>query len=226
MLTILHGDDTTASYLRLQELLSTYTGVPKIRLSVENPQMIYQEIFSQDILGTQKVIIAQDLLSSKKIEADSLKNIPPESAVFFWEKKELPASILKKIPREIVIQAFKPSPALFKLLDTIGIDSKVSVKLLQQLSDAKGGVSWHIENRLFLLILVKMGLSSAEISEINGRLMQDWQLSKIQNQSKYIGLSDLKRLFSSILKLEMMLKSGLVNNDEKTLISLMLLKHS
>jgi len=58
--------------------------------------MLYQEIFGQDILGSQKVVIAQDLLSSKKIEAEYLKNIPETSAVFFWEKKELRRRYLKK----------------------------------------------------------------------------------------------------------------------------------
>lgn len=226
MLTILHGEDTTASYLRLQELVSNYAGSQKIRLSSENAQMLHQEIFGQDILGTQKVIIAQDLLSSKKIDPESLKNIPATSAVFFWEKKELPLSILKKIPTPSVIQIFKPNPVLFKLLDSIGTNSKLSLELLQQLPDAKGGLTWHIENRLFLLILTKIGLNSMQVSEINGRPMQDWQWGKIQNQSKYLSLSDLKRLFASTLKLEMMIKSGLANQDEKSLISLMLLKHS
>lgn len=226
MLTILHGEDATASYLRLQELLSDFTDIPKIRLSSENPEMLYQEIFGQDILGTQKVIVAQDLLSSKKIDTESLKNIPTTSTVFFWEKKELPPSILKKIPPPAVIQIFKPNPVLFKLLDTIGVNQKLSLELLQQLSDARGGLTWHIENRLFLLILMKMGLNSAQVAEINGRPIHDWQWGKIQNQSRYINLTDLKRLFASTLKLEMMIKSGHTNQDEKSLISLMLLKHS
>ncbi len=226
MLTILHGEDTTASYLRLQELLSNFTDIPKIRLSSENPEMLYQEIFGQDILNSQKVIIAQDILSSKKINTESLKDIPTTSTVFFWEKKELPPSILKKIPLPAVIQIFKPNPVLFKLLDTIGINQKLSLELLQQLSDARGGLPWHIENRLFLLILMKMGLNSAQVAEICGRPIQDWQWGKIQNQSRYINLTDLKRLFASTLKLEMMIKSGLANHDEKSLISLMLLKHS
>ena len=226
MLTILHGEDTTASYLRLQELLSNFTDIPKIRLSSENPEMLYQEIFGQDILGTQKVIIAQDLLSSKKIDTDSLKNISTTSIVFFWEKKELSPSILKRIPPPAVIQIFKPNPVLFKLLDAIGVNQKLSLELLQQLSDARGGLTWHIENRLFLLILMKMGLNSAQVAEISGRPIQNWQWGKIQNQSRYINLTDLKRLFASTLKLEMMIKSGLANQDEKSLISLMLLKHS
>lgn len=226
MLTILHGEDTTAAYLKLQELVSNYTDFPKIRLSSENSEILYQQLFAEDILGTQKVIVAEDLLSSKKIEASSLKNIPTASVVFFWEKKELSESILKQVPPSAIVQVYKPNPVLFKLLDSIGVNSNLSLELLQQLSDARGSLTWHIENRLFLLILMKMGLDSAQVAEINGRPMQDWQWGKINNQSRYLNLADLKRLFASTLKLEMMIKSGLANQDEKSLISLMLLKHS
>lgn len=226
MLTILHGEDTTASYLKLQELLSAYAGVQKIRLTAENSQMFYQTIFGQDILDTKKVVIAQDLLSLKEISASYLKNVPPDAVVFFWERKELPASILKKIPTSAVTQIFKPNPVLFKLLDNIGINPKASIELLQEFSDVRSNLTWHIENRLFLLILIKMGLNSIQIAEISGRPMQNWQWAKIQNQSKHANLTNLKRLFASTLKLEMMIKSGLANQNEKTLISLMLLKHS
>jgi len=226
MLTILHGEDTTASYLRLQELLSGYSNIPKIRLSTENSDMLYQEIFGQDILGSQKVVIAQDLLSSKKIEAEYLKNIPETSAVFFWEKKELPQTLLKKMPPHANIQIFKPNPILFKLLDVIGVNQKLSLEFLQQLTDTRSGLTWHIENRLFLLILAKMGINSTDVGQISGKAMLDWQWGKIQNQARRVGLLDLKRLFASTLKLEMMIKSGLANQNEKNLISLMLLKHS
>lgn len=226
MLTILHGKDTTASYLGLQKLLSTYSGFQKVRLSAEDSQALYQELFTQDIFDTQKVIIAEDILSLKEFNADNLKNIPKTLNVIFWEKKELTQSILEKLPTSSIVQIFKPNPVLFKFLDAIGIDSKLSLTLLQQLPDTNGGLTWQIENRILQVILIKVGLDITQVSKIIGKHIQNFQWNIMQNQSKYVSLSDLKRLFSSTLKLEMMIKSGLVNNDEKTLISLMLLKHS
>ncbi len=225
MSIVLHGEDIQNSYLELQNTLRQYQNLQKLRLSSENDQSINVALFSIDMFEAKKVVIGEDLIASKKVDPKSLTTIPEGNIVIFWEKKELPASTLKLFPQGTTIKLFKANPVLFKFLDSIGSRNAVQQGLLDKLENTKVALTWQIENRLFLLILLKLGYSAKRISEITKKPMQDWQFEKLQTQARNLNLNLLKKLFSSTLKIETLIKSGLTNQAEKNLISLMLLKH-
>jgi len=225
MLTLLHGEDTLASYQELQNILKKYQKLPRLRLSPENSHSAFQAIFTIDMFEPKKLIIAQDLICQKQIDPKELNNLPITHQIIFWEKKELPRLTLNHFPKETTIKLFKPDPILFKFLDSIGAKNSLQQLHLKKLQDTKLSLTWQIENRLYLLILTKLGYSAKKISEITKKPLADWKMRKLQQQAKSLNLGQIKRLFSSTLKIETMIKSGQTNQDEKDLISLMLFKH-
>ncbi len=225
MLILVHGEDIQNSYLELQNVIGKYQDFTKQRLSAESSQLAYQALFTTNMFETKKVTIGEDLISNKLINPNDLNKLSAGDIVILWEKKELPPSTLNLLPKETVIKLFKPNPILFKFLDSIGTGSNNQQTLLGKLGDSKVSLTWQIENRLFLLILIKLGYSAKKISDISKKPLQNWQMEKLQYQARALNLATLKRLFSSTLKIETIIKSGQTNQDEKSLISLMLFRH-
>jgi hypothetical protein len=225
MVYIIHGSDTQSSYLRLQELTTSLKDYRKVLISKENLDMLHQTLFSQDLFDTNKMVIVENLISDKKIEAKNLKSLSQKSMVIFWEDQEIPASRLRGFLNIAKIENFKLPQTLFYFLDSISPSYKKTLFYLSKLAKDQKGLSWHLENRLLQLLLAKLNLSQAEASQIMGKNIAPWQWQKITSQAKIFEFDKLKTLFSAVLKIETLVKTGVSSFSEPTLITLMLVKY-
>lgn len=225
MIYLLHGEDTQASYARLQAIISSQTSSKKIVITQDNIDLLTQAIFSSDLFNSQNIVVLEDLINSKKVKASDFKNLPKSQLVILWEKFQLPTSNVKAFQAIANIENFKPPSTLFYFLDSIAPNSKKALYFLAKLEPNIKSIPWHLENRLLLLILAKLKLSEGQASQISGRNIAAWQWQKIANQANMFELKKLKDMFANALKIETLIKTGATTIAEKTLINLMLTKH-
>ncbi len=225
MIYFIHGSDIQASYLRLQELITSFKDYRKVSIFKENIDMLYQTLFSQDLFETNKLVVVENLLSDKKINTKDLKSLSQKTMVIFWEDQEISASRLKDFLNIAKIENYKLPQTLFYFLDSISPNSKNTLINMAKLEKDQKGLSWHLENRLFQLILAKLNLTQTEASQIIGKTIAPWQWQKITSQARIFELGKLKTLFSAVLKIETLVKTGVSSLTESTLISLMFVKY-
>lgn len=225
MIYLLHGQDTQASYARLQAIISSQTSNKKIIITQENLGLLAQALFSSDLFESQSTIVLEDLISSKKVKASDFKNLSKSQIVILWEKLQLSFSSLKSFQAIANIENFKSPSTLFYFLDSIAPNPKRALYFLSKLGSEVRSISWHLENRLLLLILAKLKFSEGQASQISGRNIATWQWQKIASQANLFELKKLKGMFANALKIETLTKTGATTIAEKTLINLMLSKH-
>jgi len=227
MIYILHGEDIYSSYNRLQQILENYPSHTRIRIDEKSSTNEFSDsILTQDLLGTGKIIICENFISSKRIKLADLKSVPKEADVIFWEKAQIFSSSLTKVDKDTRIEQFKPKPALYTFLDSISLNSTASLKHLNILRTGKKiSLNWHLAQRVQLLILAKLKFSREDSEKISGKSIENWQWQKIMQQANLINLTTLKKLFFGVIKIDYLIKSGKTNIDETYLISTLLVKY-
>lgn len=229
MIYILHGDDLDASYQKLAKLQTQYQDYEKTYLSQTDEESLYLNLFSKGLFESKKILICENLLSAKnikKLKPEIFKDITPGTIVIIWEKQEISQTILNKFKDLAQIEKFKLPTNLFNFLDSLSQEAKRPIYYLKKLEQEKvTAISWHLENRLLLLILSKLSFSQKEVSIVSGRNLASWQWEKIKQQSASLSIDTLKKMFTSTLRIETLVKSGKTQMPQSTLLSLMLLKY-
>ena len=227
MIFVLHGEDINASYARLSRILESNKDFQKVNLTEKNNnEDFYLSAFSGDLLSQGKIIVCENYLQSKKIASDILKKIPRDRIIIFWEHNQLTPQEIAKIRNIASIENFKPAPLIFYFLDSLSPNREKTFSLLSKiasLSDAN--LIYHLENRILLLILARIGASCQIAGKITRRTILDWQWTKIKRQADLFTLQKLLPLYSGILKLDNMIKTGATNMKEDILIPFLFLKY-
>lgn len=226
MITVIHGDDIESSYARLSALLDDQKDSTKIRLGAKTTSdQISQEIHTQDLLGTSKLIIVENFLSPlKKLPEKLFSQTPKDSAVIFWENKSLSPAKIAKLQKIAHVEYFKKPTELFRFLDNLIPHSSVAFSLLPKLQ-AEEGLIWQIQNRLFLLSLVKLNISHQDAAAISKKQIAPWQWQKLESQSAKFKKTSLLATFNASLKIDSLIKSGKTNLPAQTLITVLLTKY-
>lgn len=225
MIYVLHGEDYFSSYQRLSQILQSNKNLPKIYLKEETALSYEEVISSQDLINPQKIIVANDYLSSKKIKPEKIVD-NSDFIVIFHEKKELSKSSLNKFSAKVTVELFKPPQNLFYFLDSLSFQNKLTTEKFLKLSkENQEGLLWNIQNRFFLLILAKMNFTQEEASKVVERNIFDWQWQKLKDQSKRFDIETLKKIFNSTLRVDFLIKSGSTNMAQTDLLSLLFLKY-
>lgn len=226
MIYILHGEDTSSAYQRLTQILVNFPKHQKIKLTDKNSQEdFYLAVFSQDLISDEKVIICENLISSKKIKVDILAKIASNDTVIFWEHSQIPPPTLVKLKKYASIENFKPQPQIFRALDSLSSDAKRSISAISLLDSKEANLIYHLASRTLLLILAKLNFNLESSRKVTRKNIADWQWAKYQVQAQQFNLKTLMNLFSGVLKIDSLLKTGATNLNDKTLISVLLLKH-
>lgn len=228
MIYILHGDNAFSSYNHLTLLQSKYKDLEKIRLSDKNSYEDYvMANYSKSIFNTQRIIIIENFISLNKITPKEINtNVHTANVLIFWEKNKLFTNKLKSISANVKISEFKTPPTLFYFLDSISKGSKTALKNLEYIGQSdQVALLWNLTNRMYLIILAKLGIAKKSVSLIMGKQIQDWQWAKILDQSKKLSFLNLYRMMDGLLKIDYFAKSGKTSIDEKSMISLLLLKY-
>lgn len=226
MIIILHGEDTTASRARLRQIQNSAKGAQTIFLGAGTTQEeFYKHLLTNSFFEEEKLIVFEDyILGQKKFSTKILEDIPKNKIVIFYERAQLAPSKIAKVAKIAKIENFKPQGTLFPFLDSLYPKSKTAQILLWQLKDQRG-ILWHLQNRLFLMILAARGLTLGKAQQISGRKLADWQWARIKNQAAKFSLVSLLGLFSAALKVDQMIKKGQTDLDENALTSFLLLKY-
>lgn len=225
MIYLLHGDDTHASYLRLQSLIANSSFSQKVVISKDNVQLLNQELFSHDLFQTPKILICENLISSKKISSTDLKKVSYAQIIILWENQQISPASQKAFDEIAKIENFKLPQTIFYFLDALSPNPKRAIYHLSKFASETKSLNWHLQNRLFLLILAKLNLQEASTSQISGKNLAVWQRQKITAQASAFSLEKLKAMFTAALKIETLIKTGVTSIPETTLISLMLSKY-
>ena len=226
MIVILHGEDTASSRSRLHQIKNSLRGAKTDFLGPGTSQEeFYKHLLIDSLFKEEKIIVFEDYFSTqKKFTTKILEDIPKDKVVIFYERSQLAPYKIAKIVKLAKIENFKPQPVLFTFLDSLSPKSKAAQILLWQLAGQKG-ILWHLQNRLFLLILASRGLTLDKVEKISGRKLADWQWARIKNQAVQFSPANLISLFSASLKVDQMVKIGQTDFNEHTLTSFLLLKY-
>lgn len=230
MIQIIHGKNIGASNQRVLSQVNLTPKDQRVKLSSENSiDDLYQAVLTESLIDDKNLIICENFLSTKKIRPnDKIFNLIPQSkTVIFHELDLLSADILKKLPKTVTIELFKPEPKSFWFLDSITPKSKTSLLNLNRLDQKEKnyGLLSSLASRVLLLILAKLNLDIQTSSKISGFNLQPWQWSKIQSQSSTFSEDNLKAFFNGILKADLLIKSGSTAQSEEVLASLLLIKY-
>lgn len=227
MIYILHGENTDDSGKYLKSLLVQYKDIPKVRLAEKDKLEIFLEaVYEEDLFETDKLVLCQNWLSTKKIKLKSLKTIPPSRIVIFWEESKLTSLQTEKTKTDVQIKEFKPNAIIFWFLDSLSPDFLKSVRYLLQISsDKKTHLVWNLLLRVSLLIAAKSQVGREKSQEFFKRNIQQWQWDKISRQSDLFNLKKLIELYRGLLRLDYTLKNSISQVDEKSLVTILLLKY-
>lgn len=227
MIVVLHGENLDSSYKRLSEILDENKDHEKVRLDAKSPQEDFaQQIHTKSLLETPKLIIIEGFLAAqRKPKYEIFENIPKEVKIVFFEKTSLTPAKVTKLTKFAKLEHFKLESKIFYFLDSIRPKNQRLIKDLFSLGDDQSGLLWQIENRLLLMILAKLNTSMDSASKITKRHIFDWQWRKIRDQASNFETDTLISLFKSSIKIDFLIKSGQTNQNERSLVSIMLLKY-
>jgi len=227
MIYILHGENTEDSGKYLESLLSQYADTPKVLLTDKDKIEIFLEaVYAEDLFETNKVVVCQNWLSTKKVKLNSLSEIPKNRTVIFLEETKLTPGQRMETRPDIQIKEFKPQSTIFWFLDSLSPDFVKSARYLPQIdADKDNFLVWSLLMRVALLIAVKSGTGRENCAQFFKKNIQDWQWGKITRQADLFSLNKLTGLYRGLLRLDYATKNGTSAMDEKSLVAILLLKY-
>lgn len=234
MIYLLHGEDKTAAYIRLEQIIKTYPKAKRLNFSKENTRdELYMAIFGTSLLEDENILVVQNFLKDKKltVKDEIFKNTPQSTVLIFWEQGEITPAQIKSIAAAAKVEFFKLQSYIFQFLDSLSPDAKRSLSILRDLEYQQGSgpaaepIIWHISTRLILLILAKLGTSISQAGQISGRNLASWQWDRIKNQANQFDLKTLKNFLNGCLKADLAVKTGKTALNQPELAAFLMLKY-
>ncbi|MEK9146900.1 MAG: hypothetical protein AAB639_01750 [Patescibacteria group bacterium] len=217
MIYLLHGNDYESSYRRLNQIAAKYAGHKIIHLDKSTPREVLSQTLHESSFFPQKeIIILEDLISTQV-------RIPEEKDIIIWEKRAVLSNEIKKLPKSTIVELHNLKTTLFEFLDSLVPGSKKTHKLAKKQNEKN--LLWHLQNRLFLLLLVKTGFGANEASNLLHMNLVSWQWRKLQDQALRFSLSNLLDFYGGALKVDFLIKTGKTSLAPTTLTSVLLLKY-
>ena len=222
MITIIHGDDISASRKYFQDLKSKEKNVVSFGDGKITITDLVQNIEGSSLFGDTKSIFIEEFLTklkktneeSKEILEFLIKNY--KSANFaLWESKEISKRDLF-IFKDAIIKNFKLPQSIFLFLDNLKPNShlpggNLPLKLFHQMLDSeiKEELILFMMQRQFRLLLSLCHPERSEgfqIDEISR--LAPWQRSKLDKQAKSFSEEDLKKIYEKLYEIELAQKTG------------------
>lgn len=186
MITLLHGENVTASRKRLSEIKDNFDG-----------EVVYADLNSS--LESSSLFFSKRLLILENVLGVKLPEIDNDNLVF-WEGKKLSAtqitSFLKKYPKANV-EEFKIDPVVFKFVESIGPgNQKVMMPLWKKyMATEEPEIAMTMIVRQIKLMLVNEN-------------MAPWQKERLARQASLFGEERLKKMLGELLEIDYKNKSG------------------
>lgn len=213
MITLLHGDNQVLSRQKLNDLLTKAQNEKKEIIKLDGLQInlnaLIQSLTSTSLFGLQKLLVIENLFSriNSKEKGNIISYLKKEVFdydIIFWEKKEIPGTTTRWLPKSWVNQIFKISPAIFKLLDSLKPkNNQVLINYFHlSLRQENTELVFYLLTRRFRELIKATTLGN------DGMKGAPWQINKIINQSKGFTLNYLKDLYQKLLHLDYDIKTG------------------
>lgn len=227
MIYVLHGENTEDSVKYLKSLLSQYKDTPKVRLTDKDKLEIFLEtVYAEDLFETNKLVVCQNWLATKKVKLNSLSKIPQNRTIIFLEETKLSPPQTAKSSNKVQIKEFKPASTIFWFLDSLSPDFVKSARYLPQIeADKNNFLVWNLLMRVALLIAAKSGTGRENCAQFFKKNIQDWQWDRITRQADLFSLNKLIGFYRGLLRLDYATKNGISAMDEKSLVTILLLKY-
>jgi len=211
MITMIHGEDIAASrdyYWNLKQKMPDSVTLNGATISLTDLQ---QAVAGQDLFGTKKTVVIEDLFSKKKSPkdleqfTDILNN--SDADIILWESKELTPKQVGLL-KEKIIKLFKIPATIFALLDSIkpGGGKILIEQFHKTLEEKDPEFVLFMLTRLIRTLLAMQDNSSPTISEVSR--LAPWQRGKLDKQAKLFRVDQLLSLHEQLFNLERNMKTG------------------
>lgn len=205
MLTIIHGENITASRDKLVELITQTKdknkSIERLEVKKVNPGILESKLVKQDLFGTEIILIIEELHSlprSKQKEALIELIAKSEVEVILWEKRKLTPTMLKKFPQAKNVE-FKLSNALFNWLDSLGGNGKNKKQQLTTFHQTLKTEDPH----LCLIMLARQIRMLIQVKESGTMAGSPWMVQKIKKQSQSFELKQLLKIHHQLLRIDL-----------------------
>ncbi len=211
MITIIHGEDSQASYKHLSEIIDEKR-TQQIDIIIKDatsldPTTLRQESGATDLFGGGRCLVIKTLLSTTKskqkdILIDIVKKLSDQETILY-EPKKLTETVLKQFTGAKVL-AFNISPLIFKFLDTLRPKNTRSIILgwerLMREGQEPEFVFAMLVRQIRLIIQAKSGASYLKLAPYPKKL--------ITAQANYFDLSHLLALHQKLYEIDKKIKTG------------------
>lgn len=215
MVTILHGENNTASRQELTKLKAeAETKSELIILDGTKVDLtgLKQALEARSLLASDKIVILENFLGAKKRSKDEeliayLRNEEPTCDLILWESQEVGSSLLHLFPKAKV-RLFKLDPHLFRFLETLrpGNQQKMIESFRQTIIQEDVNLIFHMLIRQFRLLLFLKNGGKKGLEEVDR--MADWQKARLAKQSEHFTSEGLLAIYRQLLAMDYQEKSG------------------
>ncbi|MCL4389850.1 MAG: hypothetical protein M1484_04610 [Patescibacteria group bacterium] len=196
MITVLHGEDITASRKELNRLREEFDGEVLI-----NPTELAQALEGGSLFAQKKLIILENP-----------KEVPEtQSDLIIWFDRKLTAAQAAKFKNAKTLE-FKLNQLVFKFVESLRpANQKEMLTLFSQYLDQEvPEIAFSMIVRQFRLMLNPVGLAA-------------WQEGKIKTQAAKFGPARLKSLYKKLLEIDFAVKTGQFPGSLRLALELFLL---
>ena len=217
MITIIHGDDISASRKYFQDLKAKQKNIVSFDGGKITITDLVQNIEGSSLFGDTKSIFIEELFAKLKKSEKSTKEMlnfiaqnSKDSNFVLWESKEIlkrdlslfknPTVHIFKLPKNIFLFLDNLRPGnyksllnLFRQALEVGIKEEIILFMMQR------------QIRL-LLALCHPERSEGSIDEISR--LAPWQLGKLERQAKLFDFPKLKKIYKKLYEIELAQKTG------------------
>lgn len=213
MITIAHGNDTTASRNFYIENRQKITNPEVFEGDKLNFDILFQALEGNSLFETEKHIFIENFFASNKSNSLEFKKIvdylnsKKTVNLFFWEGKELTKAQSLSL-KNSTVRAFSYPQLLFIFLDELKPNNPKLVSLFNSLQKTmETELIFYMMIRQFRIMLSFIELSDEKIDE--ARRIAPWQASKLKTQAKYFDKERLKAIYKKLYKIDYQTKFGL-----------------
>lgn len=227
MITLIHGEDTSASRKKLQEEKTRVNDFEVVTLNGEalQPPEFILTCESASLFQVKKLIIIENLLlggvgQAKQQILEYLSQNKCLYPVILWEGREIDKAVVKKYflkHKEIFCQ---PPALLFRFLDSIGTSSGKS------LADSFHALLRQEDPEFIFVMLLRQWrylIVVKDLAKKNVEGLASWQIDKFLRQARFFTLEELIYSYRQLLAMDYKIKSGQTPYSLKQLLDIFFL---
>ena len=227
MLTIIHGDDVSASRKILFDDKNREQDVEVIRFEGDNLRFadLSASVDSISLFGKKRLVIIENILSGqvtkeKELLFAYLAKLETSDRIIIWEGQEIGKTLLHKhFPKAEIILS-QPPALIFKFLDSIRTKSSPHLLLVfrEILKNQEAEFVFVMILRQFRYLLVAKDLGINGMSSLS-----PWQSRKFIQQSRFFTMEQLVSSYRNLLAIEHKIKTGNIPFTLSELIDIFLI---